>query len=303
MLVTTKVRIRPETLADFSHWQARLNAIITEFPGFISLEILAGNDRLTWNIVQRFNTNDNISSWRHSTQHRELFSELKNLLADDTALVETESKDSDLRAGVTEVFVTQVSPEKEADFRKWIAKIHQVEAQFPGFRGMYVQSPSHDQGRNWITLLQFDTPENLDRWLFSEERKKVLLESKPLISSIENHRVISPFAGWFASIAKEGLLPPVWKQTMIILLVLYPIVMLELKFLPLITGDFTPSVATFISNAISVTLIAWPMMPIALKSLGWWLTPLSKQKYKTFYGTLVILGLYLLEIILFWKLF
>jgi antibiotic biosynthesis monooxygenase (ABM) superfamily enzyme len=202
---------------------------------------------------------------------------------------------------VTEVFVTQVSPDKEEAFRNWMAKMHHIETQFPGFRGMYVQPPAPGQGGNWLTFLHFNTAEDLDRWLSSEARKKVLLESKSVISSLDSHRVVSPYIGWFSSVESKGQRPGVWKETMLVLLVLFPIVMLELKFLPLLTGGLNLSTATFIGNAISVTLIAWPMMPLAIWLLNWWLLPKEGgNSLITFLGILVVIGLYLLEIALFW---
>ncbi len=186
----------------------------------------------------------------------------------------------------------------EKDYRAWIAKIHHVEAKFPGFRGVYVQSPK-GRGKHWITLLQFDSMQNLEGWLQSPERKQVLQESAPLISSLEAHRVFSPYAGWFASIAKVGELPPVWKQTMLVLLVLFPIVVFELKYLSPLLSGLNSSVSTFISNALSVTLISFPMMPIAILFLGWWLSTNSLKT--TIRGTLLLGLLYLAEIALFWN--
>ena len=202
------------------------------------------------------------------------------------------------RGNVTEVIVTEVTPGKEEEFRMWSAKIHQAEAKFPGFRGVYIQSPKRG-GKFWITLLQFDTLENLDRWLQSSERKQVLQESSPLVSSLETHRVISSSTGWLASIAKTGELPPVWKQTMLVLLVLFPIVVFELKYLSPLTASLNPSLGTFIGNAISVTLISFPMMPIALYFLGWWLSPHSLKT--SIVGSILLGLLYLAEIALFWN--
>ena len=305
-IVTTNVRIRPETLNDFADWQAKLNAMIAGFPGFVSLEILSPTEitKPDWVFVQRFDNSNNLSAWRESHEWSELIKDLKRFLVNGpNSIKEVASGVSHAKGSATQIFVTEVSPDRESAYREWIAKIHQVEAKFPGFRGVYVQSPSQSQGKNWITLLQFDTPENLDRWLSSSEREEVLRESKPLISSLESHRVISPYAGWFSSIAKDGELPSVWKQTMIVLLVLFPIVMLELKFLPLLIGNLNPSLATFIGNAISVTLLAWPMVPIAIWFLGWWLSPKGESRQRaTIMGTLVLTVLYLIEIAIFWNL-
>jgi uncharacterized protein len=124
-----------------------------------------------------------------------------------------------------------------------------------------------------------------------------------LISSIESHRIYSPFAGWFKSLQETaGELPAAWKQTMIVLLVLYPIVMLELKYLnPFLTG-LNPSLGMFIGNAISASLVSWPLVPIAIYFLKWWLVPKDPHRLRdTLLGTVVVLVLYIIEVAVFWK--
>ncbi len=287
-LVTT-VSIPSSRAKEFVDWQSKLNACITSFPGFISLEILSPHKGDSWTLIQRFSS----SGWIESQTHLKLIEELAELVGPENI---HERETSDWQNGVTELFVTQVSPDREEAFCAWVAKMHQVEATFPGFRGVYVQSPTQVRGRHWLTFLHFDTPENLDRWLASPERQRVLEESFPLIASLESHRVISPYAGWFASMGKA--LPSVWKQTMLVLLVLFPIVMLELKFLSLLTSSLNPSLATFIGNALSVLLIAWPLMPIAIWFLKGWLSDNSLRG--NIKGVLLVSALYLLEIAVFW---
>lgn len=209
------------------------------------------------------------------------------------------SQVTDLKNGVVEIFITQVSPGQENRFREWSAKIQQIEAKFSGFCGVHIQAAENQQ-QNWITLLQFDSHENLDRWLQSEERKQILKESASFISSLETHRMASPFAGWFSSIAKREQPPAVWKQMMLVLLVLFPIVMLEMKYLNPLIGWMGLSLSTFIGNAVSVSLISFPMMPLAIYFLGWWLFPGTDQrKAKTILGGLIVIFLYLLEIVFF----
>lgn len=301
----TKILISASSTEAFADWQAKLNAQVAASPGFVSLEILSPTeDELGWRIIQRFQTVKNVEEWRNSRDYKKLVDDLQPLLKEGpNAFCEVEPGGFESKAGVTEVFVTQVSPNKEKAYRDWIARIHQVEAKFPGFKGVYVQSPSEGHGQNWITLLQFDTPENLDNWLGSPEREAVLKESHALIAALESHRVVSPYAGWFSSIAKEGAAPSAWKQTMIVLLVLFPIVMLELKFLSPFLEGVNRSLGTFIGNAISVALVSWPMVPIVIKCLGWWLAPDPAKKQKVnLQGALVVAALYLIEVVVLWNL-
>lgn len=303
-IVTIKARIKREAKIPFVDWQARLNASIAGFPGFVSLEILSPSENSNeWSIIQRFDDPESIIAWRHSPEYMKLMSQLQQFLTGELdALHEIEAGAADFKGGVTEVFVTEVSPDKETAYREWIARIHKVEATFPGFRGAYVQSPMRGS-KNWITMLQFDTPENLDKWLKSSERLKVLAEAKSLITSLESHRVISPYAGWFASVSKGGKAPPAWKQGMIVLLVLFPVVMLEMKYLSPWTSRLNSSLGTFISNSISVALTTWPLIPLAIRYLKWWLSPSEENQTRaTILGTAVVLGLYALEVALLWKL-
>jgi len=91
---------------------------------------------------------------------------------------------------------------------------------------------------------------------------------------------------------------PTWKQALVVLLFLYPIVMLEYLFLIPHLADMPLAISTFISNAISVGLLAFPCMPFANRVLAWWLLPPIKLSV-TLLGTLLMLALFLIEILLF----
>ncbi|MGE0671291.1 MAG: antibiotic biosynthesis monooxygenase [Parachlamydiales bacterium] len=307
MILRTKVQIQPRFKEDFADWQARLNVVIAAFPGFISLEILSfpGVSQPEWVINQRFSSFEECSVWRESAQRDELMGQLKSFLAGEEidALQEAEVEVDSQQRGVTEVFITQVCPGKEDAFRDWMAKVHRVEAKFPGFVGVYVQAPNLGQGKNWITLLQFDSLENLDRWLASTERKEVMKESESLILNSENQRVISPYAGWFSSVVDKAGAPAVWKEAMVVLLLLYPIVILERRFFGDLAHLIGKPLAIFIGNVISVFLISWPLMPITIRYLRWWLLPDSSKGSNTLIGACIVIALYIFEVGIFWDFF
>lgn len=298
-IVITKVKIPDEEKKSFVQWESKLNSIIADFPGFLSLEVLASNEaKCTWSLIQRFSDASHALKWMNSEKRKELFKELKAIVQEP---YEDFFSQEAFFNGVTEVIITEVTPEKESYYRDWLAKIHKAEAQLQGFRGMYVQTPLKGKGMHWITFLQFDKTENLDKWLISDQRQQLLKELDPMIKNIESHRVITSYGGWFNSIAKTGTIPPTWKQTMLVLLVLFPIVMLEIKYLSPLTKKLDISLATFIGNALSVILISWPMMPIAIYCFQRWLNPQAFYLKKTnIIGTLVLIGLYLLEILIFY---
>lgn len=90
---------------------------------------------------------------------------------------------------------------------------------------------------------------------------------------------------------------PVWKQSMLILLVLFPVVMLENLYLFPHLYSFNPVLARFLGVVLIVCSISWILMPSVLYFLGWWLNPDSKkQEYK---GFVIVVCLYLIEICFF----
>lgn len=301
--ITISIKVKPDASQPFAVWREKMDRAVASSPGFVSMEIFppkSGNTN--WMIVQQFRSEQDLESWQKSEVRTRLLEEVKPFLIEEVKLVES---DTENQQNVTEVFVTKVSPQMHDAYRAWAAKIQQIESTFPGYQGVYIQAPSTpDQHGTWITMLRFDTPEHLNAWLLSKERKQILKESEAMVEELQSHQVISPFAGWFANFAKTtGQAPPVWKQTMLVLLVLFPIVMLELKFLSPFTQHLNPSFGTFIGNAISVTLVSWPMMGLAIALLNWWLNPNPEHKVRAnVLGLLAIAGLYLLEIVCLWKL-
>jgi antibiotic biosynthesis monooxygenase (ABM) superfamily enzyme len=292
------VSIRPEALSRFVIWQGIFGQQIAASPGFVSLEYLCSSPHENrWIIVERFSDESNLQNWQNSANNQKRIKELRDLATLEGVTQKVESE-PDLKSGVTEVIITHVPVDKEVEFRQWNAKIHSIEAKFEGFRGIYVQSPAQQQSGNWITLLQFDTPQNLDRWLNSSERQEVLKESASLVHSYETHRVASPYAGWFYTIPNSTEAPPVWKQTMLVLLVLFPIVMLQSKYLSPWLVSLNPSLGIFLSCLMSVTLITFPFMPLAISGLRWWIAPTTQWLNIT--GTLTVILLFTFEILLFW---
>lgn len=299
--LTTHIFIKPNSLNEFVSWQTKFHTTVTAALGFVSLEIFLSEYPSHWRVLQRFVSEESLKDWLESDPYQQLLKELKAFLIEKEDHLSLTQEHGDLQPhGVTEVFIAEVNLQQEKAYQDWMAKIHQAEAKFPGFKGVYIQPLGECQDkRKWMTFLHFDSAEHLDGWIASSERQMLLRESAEFVHSLEGHRLASPFAGWFASFQDKGVLPAAWKQTLIVLLVLFPIVMLEFKYLSPLTQPLNLSLATFIGNALSVALIAWPLTPLAGRLLGWWLIP-NQKRWTSILGTLLVLTLYILEVLLFW---
>jgi antibiotic biosynthesis monooxygenase (ABM) superfamily enzyme len=299
--VATKLRVVDGAHAAFSRWQARLTHAATVQPGFLSIEFIplqAGS--CEWRVVQCFRAPGLLDAWLAAPSRRRLLEEGANWV--DGTYGDESAPDFHGSSSVTEVIVTAVQQGREPAFYAWCEAIQAAQGEFPGYMGTLVQAPPSAAQPVWTTLVRFSKPEQLDAWLFSSRRRALLDRSEGLVESWKSHRMPSSFAGWFPGGQPEQGASAAWKQAAIVLLVLFPAVMLELRFLSPRLAGLNPAIATFIGNAISVALVTWPLAPLAIRSLRWWLRPDPAGRTRAeILGGATVIALYGIELGTFWS--
>jgi uncharacterized protein len=298
-------RVLPGLEADFAQWHVRWQTAVLAANGALSVEFWppAPPDQLETVVVNRFNSIDALQAWRRSEQNQELVANAAPLVQAGLVmqLVGQAAVEYSVRHGVTMVMVTEIKPGKEAAYRAWADRIQKLQATFPGYIGSFVQPPQHKE-RGFTTVLRFDSAANLDRWIKSKERAAMVKESEDLVTDFHAQRVDTSFPGWIPNDPTTGKPPNRWKAASLILLTLFPVIMLELKFLNPQLADLNPAVRTFIGNVISVALTTWPLMPLAIWIFHAWLFPENKPRWLVLTSPLFLLACYALEIAIFWHL-
>jgi len=305
--IITKVRVRAGVDQAFCAWHARLSTTAAGFAGFVNAEVVSPNPPLQdeWLIVQRFASSESLQTWRESPVRRSILDEARLSIADEQVATvrDLDASVLALSSSATEVITTRLKPGADDAYLRWASEIQQAQARFPGYQGVYLQPPSNGQPDSWTTLLRFDNSEHLNAWRVSAERRRLVQSAQALIDSEESHQVTAAFAGWFSTDSAAITAPAAWKTAMIVLLVLFPLVMFELRFFIPLVAVWNRSLGTFVGNAISVSLVTWPMVPLAIRCMNWWLTP--KRNAPAWWvpaGTGLLIGLYAVEIAAFWRL-
>jgi antibiotic biosynthesis monooxygenase (ABM) superfamily enzyme len=298
-ILVAKFQLRPDAENPFAEWQARALTHAAGFDGFLNSEITPSDQGLAWNVLLRFADSARLEAWRKSETWHRLLDDAAPLLAEKSS-IEIEVKEGEGGSGVVEVIITQVKAGKEAAYREWETRIQQAQSKFPGYRGSYVQPPVSGE-LGWTTLMRFDTAKQLDAWLKSPERAALVKEAESLVDYAHLQRMGTSFPGWFPTDPKTGKGPPNWKAAMLVLLGLFPIVMLETRFLKL---PVNPSLGMFIGNVISVALTTYLTMPLFIKTLGWWLFPKSDASKVAVNaaGTALVFLLYAISVAALWQL-
>ena len=227
----TTVRVRQGEEGAFAGRLTHLNETVATFPGYISAVVVPPVPPLQsdWVMVQRFQTLEQLGAWLDSDARRSLLAKTTSLLVDEgtTNVIEGTSAEPSPHDMVTEIITVSVKPGMEEAYHAWVERIRQMEARFPGYQGLQLQPPIPGLQDDWVSLLRFDTSEHLNAWLESDARRAALQEVEPFIDQREQ-QVATAFSGWFTFGDVPGQVPPNWKQAMIVMLTLFPVVMLEL---------------------------------------------------------------------------
>lgn len=196
---------------------------------------------------------------------------------------------------VTAVVSTQVASGHEAAFLGWQHRIAAAEARFAGFESYALEPPVSGVQDDWTMVVRFDTDEHLDAWLASAERADLVAEATAFDGGTRVSRVHGGFEAWTTPAAAHDDAPAAWKQNLVVLLMLYPVVFLFGRYVsdPLLTGRGVPFwLALFLGNAVSVALLGWVLVPRASAAFGWWLSPATPSPRRTATGVAVVAVLY-----------
>src|SRR5262245_12907079 len=158
---------------------------------------------------------------------------------------------------------------------------------------------------DYVAILRFHTQANLQAWLDSPVRRKLIEEAEPLTEEF-HARVGTGFEQWFRD--ESGAPAPwaVWKMDFIVLLLLYPIVFLWGVWVgtPILQNQMNMPWALnlFIGNIFSVALTGF-MVPWVANHMGWWMNPKANVLRANLLGAVLVCAIYALSIWIFWKFF
>lgn len=200
------------------------------------------------------------------------------------------------------VIVHHVPPGGGDRFLEWERGISDAMAQFPGYQATEVYPPVEGQQQEWVVVLHFSNSESLQRWLDSSVRAEWLAKLRGVAGDFELKTLPAGFGSWFTgNLGSSERLPPDWKMVLTVLLALYPTVMLLTIFVGPLTNRFGLAAGMLISNAMSVSLLQWVIMPVLRVVLSSWLRAGGREGKPVTVGGLVLILLVLAGLMLLFR--
>lgn len=307
--IVTQTCVRPESAEAFARWQGETSALMASLPGFIEQRLMPPKPPLQvdWVILQRFESIDTARAWLSSVERQKRLDGAAPMLVgrDDVHIVHDETQGIK-PAPVSAVISTRVLPGRELEYRAWERKIAIAQSKAPGLRGYRFEPPVPGVQEDFVAILRFDTEEHLQGWLNSPERRKLIDEAAPLTAEFHARIAHTGFEQWFRDESLPSRLPA-WKQNMLVLFMLYPVVFLFGAFVqtPLLSekAHLPFAVALFIGNMFSVLTLS-KLVPWISGRFTWWLNPSSGKSASTsVLGAALLTVAYAGMVVAFWRLF
>lgn len=304
--IVTQTTVRPGNSAAFQEWQAESNRIIATFPGFEHQTLLPPSPPVQdyWVFMQRFADSASAIGWLKSPQRLQRLTLVQPLLTGRADVHVVRGMADAPSAPISVIMSTRVKAGCEAAYRAWEQKIAVAQTAARGLVGYRFEPPIEGVQADWLTILRFDTQENLQAWMDSHARKALLAEAETLTEGFHYRVTRSGFDQWFPLAAGGTHGPPVWKQNMVVLLMLFPVVFLFGYFVqtPILQQrlGLPFAVALLVGNIVGIVLLN-SLVPWASRRFDWWLSPAGAAPSRSVAGAAVIAALLILLAAVFWR--
>lgn len=305
--IFTSYVVNSGSAAAFAIKQVAADEMLRASNGYLGSETYVCASGADINVVHRFDSAGAAQRWLAGAELAGIDAQVRPLLERDP--VRSLVFPSVGSGGATSLISTTVRPGFEDRFADWLGRIATAQQSFPGYVGQRIQAPIAGVNDKWESIVAFDSEENLSRWNDSDERRRMLKESEPYVERYDVRPAASAFESWFADVGRDVPPPSSWKLSAIVLLVLYPVVMLEIFSVNQVihrlmsswaAPPVTTAVGVFIGNVVSVAVTGFLLIPWASKRLEWWLVPPESLRVRrATQGVLLLLGGYALSVLVF----
>lgn len=301
--VVTQTCPAPEHLDAFATWQQETSRLVSTFSGFVRQTVIPPSPptQVDWVILQHFVDRQSALAWLRSDTRLDRVAAVQALIVghDDVHLVSGDGT-APAASPVSAVISTRVKPGQETAYRQWEQRIAAAQARAPGFQGYRLEPPIPGIQEDWLAVVKFDSDAHLQSWLDGAERAALVAEAGPFTEEFHTRIARTGFDQWFDVTKSGGTPAPAWKQNMIVLMLLYPVVFLfgALVQTPYLTGraGLAFPVALFIGNVVSIVLLNY-LVPWTSLRFGWWLQPSGQAaRLSPHFGTALVIAGYALMV-------
>ena len=161
-------------------------------------------------------------------------------------------------------------------YEQWARDLHALQKQQPGFLGVNVIRPSDPVHPEYVTIVRFATYAHLRAWQDSAQYQERIERLRDLIVGDVHYQNASGLQLWFDRPMRPAPAPPFWKQVLVGVVGVYPLIMLFSALTAPITGLWHPALGVLVTATLSTIFLTYPVLPLLTRWLRPWLYPTSR---------------------------
>jgi antibiotic biosynthesis monooxygenase (ABM) superfamily enzyme len=282
-------RVAPGREPEAEAVMRKLMALSRQTEGFLGSEIFPPIPGVqdAYVVLYRYGRGENLREWLSSAQRQEYLKEMSALLLEPS--VEFYFAHGRQPAGTaSSVFAYRINEGCEQAFRIWRQRILEEVRKWPGFLGTESFDSVEGTDPEFVVVVRFDSREHLDGWLESPVRKAYMKEVGQYVDRYTLRRIGSGFEGWF-DISPNSAPPARWRQALVILSALFPVIMVMRQLLSPVFHWFPLPVAFLILLTVDMVFLTYVVMPHYSRMMQFWLSPAGSWNWRRELAGLAIL--------------
>lgn len=180
-----------------------------------------------------------------------------------------------IETGATVVITHRVRAGRQPEYEAWLDEITPVSKAAPGHMDVQIIRPVAGLTSTNTVIIRFNTRENLEQWMTSNERNQLIAKVRPLLATDDDFFIRSGLDFWFAPDGAQANLPVKWKQCVVTWSAIFPLVLLApLVVIPVVRSIGLPPnryLDTLVSTGIVVAAMVYFVMPNYTRLVHKWL--------------------------------
>jgi antibiotic biosynthesis monooxygenase (ABM) superfamily enzyme len=177
--------------------------------------------------------------------------------------------------GATVVITHRVRDGKHETYNAWLNEIAPLVRAWKGHLDWQIIRPLAGLTGTYTVIIRFDTRENLESWMISQDRLRLIDKVQPLLAQKDDFYIRSGLDFWFTPEGANAKVPVRWKQFLVTWSAIFPLVLgATLTVPPLMRVLGLPDnhyLYTFLATGLVVLMMVYVVMPRYTKLIQRWL--------------------------------
>lgn len=164
----------------------------------------------------------------------------------------------------------EVAPVARERYEAWVAAVTRASQRFEGFQGVTLLRPQ-SESEGYTVIVQFDRHEQLQSWLGSAERHRLIVQLQPLLQRAE--RLQAGMGLWFTPALAGGRQAKPCKQFLLTFSAIYPLSLVVPAALRALTEGWglPAALVQLLATGLIVWLMVYLVMPRCVRAVAGWL--------------------------------